>query len=77
MGGKEAFDLFHWAAEVTFQPWLAAGSWQLAVLPLKLSVVGLSPVAPWPSLVLLLNCAFAEPIDQLCSGCAVAVTWHY
>lgn len=56
-----------------------AGSWRLAVLPLKPSVMGLNWVLwqLWPSVVLPLNRAFAEPIDQLGWGCVVAVTRHY
>jgi len=28
MDGKKAFNLFHWAVEVTSKPRLAAGGWQ-------------------------------------------------
>lgn len=74
MDGKKAFNLFHWAVEVTSQPRLAAGN---IAFRAESHGIRLSPVALWPSLVLLLNPPSAEPIDQLSSGCAAAVTQHY
>lgn len=74
MDGKEAFNLFRWAVEATSQPRLAAGN---IAVKAESHGIRVSPVALWPSLGLLLNPPFAEPTDQLGSGCAAAVTQHY
>lgn len=54
--------------------WLPSLGWQLVAGSVAFKAechgIKLSPVALWPSLLLLLNWAFAEPIDQLrlCGG---------